>query len=205
MSGFRAVTAFLLVGLVGCGAKVVFVGEDGGEGGATGVTNVASSSSGSGTQTSASTTSGFMSPCARLCMDHAACFGGGDCLSQCEALYVAGCEDDTSQFILCLAHNFGPNCELGIACDGELAVYDDCVAPTIDCVETACEIERPQSCVCTGSCAGTTISQRCEINDDFFTCECEVDGVSIGECVESQLQCELDPSCCKDLWLLGQG
>lgn len=195
----------------GCGAKVVIVDEDG-SGGATGGTsngtagtNGTNSSSGTDAATTGSTTTtgGFISPCQRLCMDFAHCFEG-DCLNECQALYEAGCETETSEYVLCLAHNFGPNCELGMECDGELAVHQNCVAPTIDCVETRCS-QVSNGCACDGFCDATNLVQTCQKNDDFFECDCTVDGQFIGTCVESDNICELDMGCCKEVWLLTWG
>jgi hypothetical protein len=199
----------LALGSFACGGKVVFV-EDDGAGGATGSTTAGSptgSSGSSGTDVASSsgetTSTGFIAPCQRLCMEHPDCLGG-DCLAECEALYQPGCETETTEFVLCLAHNFGPACELGNTCNGEFAVYQNCFAPTIDCVETRCS-EGPEACACEASCDGTMVLQSCQEHDDFFQCACSVDGRSIGECVQSDKVCELDLGCCKELWLLLQG
>lgn len=210
-AGLAGVATAMALGTLGCGAKVVIVDDDGGEGGASsGATatakaaSAASTASATATSTAVSTTSGFITPCTRLCMDHAECLGGADCLANCMALTVPGCEPETDQYVLCLAHNFGPNCELGTVCDGELAVYDNCVTPTIVCQDVDCEIEPGLSCGCTGICETTTLSQRCTINDDFFQCECEADGVPLGFCTQRLLECSLDTGCCKPMWLLTQ-
>ncbi len=188
----------------GCGAKVVFVGDDG-QGGATAAAAGATGSTGAATGATAaiSSTSGFMSPCERLCMEHPRCLGGADCVAECSALYVPGCEDETNAYVLCLAHNFGPGCELGPSCDGEFAVYENCFAPT-PCVPGPCS-STEFTCQCTGECRGATILQDCEITDDFIICQCAADGAPLGECVQSILSCEIDPGCCKEVWLLAGG
>lgn len=208
----RAASTLLLLAVLAsaCGAKVVIVEEDGGggSGASTSSSGIPSGSSGSTGSTStgdtsSTTTGGFTAPCQRLCMEHPTCLGG-DCLEECNALIQPGCETETDEYVLCLAHNFGPNCELGNMCAGEFAVYQNCFAPTIDCVEIACS-EGENDCACESSCDGTLIEQACRENDDFYTCDCTVEGRGIGECVQSDKVCELDLGCCKELWLLLQG
>ncbi len=209
----RAASTLLLLAVLAsaCGAKVVIVEEDGGGGSgaspttSSGIPSGSSGSTGSTStgDTSSTTTGGFTAPCQRLCMEHPTCLGG-DCLEECNALIQPGCETETDEYVLCLAHNFGPNCELGNMCAGEFAVYQNCFAPTIDCVEIACS-EGENDCACESSCDGTLIEQACRENDDFYTCDCTVEGRGIGECVQSDKVCELDLGCCKELWLLLQG
>jgi hypothetical protein len=183
----------------GCGAKVVFVGDDG-EGAAQPSTSSGTPGSSVASSSSSSSSGGFISPCNRLCMEHGNCLGV-NCLEACEALYMAGCEDETNQYVLCLAHNYTPACTLEGACDGEEAVYENCFNQTIFCVDERCS-STDSSCGCRGSCDGVAMSQACNQNNDFYVCDCEVEGVPIGTCAQRHTSCSIDTGCCKELWLL---
>jgi len=60
----------------------------------------------------------------------------------------------------------------------------------------------PGSCGCRGSCDGVAIAQACNQSNDFYQCDCEVEGTPIGTCTQRHTSCSIDTGCCKQLWLL---
>lgn len=217
----RAGAALGLVALLaGCGANVVF-GEDGsngggGEGGtgATGPGPGPGPGPGGGPSTTTNTTTdnstvsttvttvGPGNLCEQLCTEYSQCVGG-NCLQECDGIFVAGCEREAASLLECYLGNINPNCELpGNACQFEIDQYSQCVGTMQDCFTDFCE-GGMGGCDCFGQCFGVDVEQVC--NDQGpgpANCDCFFNGQFGGSCqTNDNNACSLEQGCCQ--FLLG--
>lgn len=82
-------------------------------------------------------------------------------------------------------------------------------ASSQSCESAECEIGQT-ICACRGECVfcgefeclSLGASVDCKWDVDGAVCDCGFDGVSIGECQQTDLDCDLQTSCCGDLFAL---
>ncbi len=105
-----------LVYLAGCGGKVVFVDEGGGQGG-----------DGQGGQPSTSSAP-LGTPCEKLCFGTPSCETKPGCLESCESNYEPpGCEAEADSVFLCQFENYDPvTCGLTDGCWSQLEALHAC-------------------------------------------------------------------------------
>ena len=214
----------LLLG--GCGANVVF-GEDGnqaggGEGGAgaSGASGPGTGATGPGTGGAPTTTSSMTTDnstvnttvgpgnlCEQLCNDFPQCVGG-NCIQECNGVFVPGCERQAASLLECYVGNLQPNCELsGNACQFEIDQFSQCVGTTEGCSTDFCEGGMGGSCTCFGQCFDVDIQQDCNDQGPGPTanCDCFFNGQFGGSCQMDFLECSIEGGCCQFLLEGGVG
>lgn len=194
--------------LFGCGAKVVFDGEEGGSSGAGNGSGIGASSgqgaagsgaSGANGQGAGSSSTALDAACDRFCHTIPQCANLDFCPSGCDAYHIPGCETQGATLLDCLSDHLDVNCVTQQGdCFSETAAFQNCIGDH-SCSDEAC-IDEAGMCECTGSCGGQDASMRCEQEEDAVHCYCERGNASF-ECLQSSGVCALTGSCCAEFFL----
>jgi hypothetical protein len=181
--------------LAACGGKVIWTpnGSDGGAG---------STSTGSSTGTVmtgkvSSSASGASNACEKYCSVPGCTANDPGCLTACEQLYTTGCEQLADAYVTCLAESIEPpDCSAGAPCAGAFTAYGKCGVGS-SCSPTSLCSQGGNTCGCTGECFGQKVGTACTATPTGFSCDCLVNGATVGSCVGIEgTFCNLANNCC---------
>jgi hypothetical protein len=177
----------------------------------TGVTTDASGSSTAGstdaaTMSDASSESGApgQTPCELYCSVASQCSpGSNDCVADCEASRPEECGAEFDVLVPCRAPLLALDCMSDGICPDEQAAFDACLetASPTECYTLGTSF-RGTACTGEGQCInGQEATMTCDPADDgTIHCECFVDGVLLGECIDLVLVCDLANGCCGEFY-----
>lgn len=191
--------------VLGCGAKVVFDGEEGGSSGAGDGAGVGASSgqgadgSGASGQGAGSSSAELDVACDRFCHTIPQCANLDFCPSGCDAYHIPGCETQGATLLDCLSDHLDVNCVTQQGdCFSQTAAFQNCIGDH-SCGDEAC-IDEGGVCECAGSCGGQEASLHCEPEGDAVHCYCDRGSESF-DCLQSSGACSLAESCCAEFFL----
>jgi hypothetical protein len=193
---FASYLGLVLIGSLALGGcSNVVEAADGGGGEASGSGAATSTSGGNGGGGGVGPTS-----CEVAC-ELPAC-ANSNCVASCKAI-EENCPEQLEASVACRLPYLGEECDApeGV-CESEQAALGECLAKQ---GPTLCSSGRfmagGSGCTGTGSCLnGQSAEISCSEVNGGITCACSVEGVELGTCQGSDIQCELFGSCCEQFF-----